>query len=149
MARRRVHIEKSFDYHRFVIGVASNERIWKLCWELNRELGISLKKRDIAGDLPPEADQQAAQEPALFQGQEVEAPGAYYEDTESKARMEFVVCTPKAMMRELTAYRYLFIIRFSAPAPDISSFLSKIQSIPAVIAAVDLSTFKNINQIVP
>ncbi len=148
---KQIHINKQFDYHYIVIGIASHEHIWKLCWEINKQLSISLKKQYIEYEQgtvppskPPNTQSLFSKEPTYFED------SAYYEDTESHPRTEFALFRPTVSLKTLEAFGYIFLIRSNTDSiPDISSFLQQLNQVSAVISAVDISDIKNVNKIIP
>lgn len=148
---KRIHLEQAPAEQQMLIGIASSERIWKLCWELNKELGISLKKEEIAPNFeqnkPVNDDEQA-----LFSQHTLgnPFPVAFYEDTQSHPSMEFALFTPKVGLKALKGVAFIFMVRStSMPAPAISKFLTALHQLPSVVSAVDISGIKNVNQIIP
>lgn len=150
---RKVYIEQSFDYQLLVIGIASTERVWKLCHEVNRALGISLQESRSEHPGGP-AEPPATDSPEGLFGQEAPggAAGPYYEDHSSHPEWEYALAAlPAARLpREARAFRYALLVRCAGTAaPDPDDLIARLSTAPAVLSAMDLSQVKNIKSLLP
>ncbi len=66
MAKKNV-LDLGFEQDATVIGIASNDKIWKLCWKLNQELGLNLATaaHDVTQARGPELYTDFDSDPAL------------------------------------------------------------------------------------
>jgi hypothetical protein len=151
---KRVKIEYSFDYQFIGIGIASNEHIWKLCFEINQTLGINLlNQKDFTNFIPPKKvdipDNQL-----LFQAEKLaQTPSSdnYYIDTTSNSRIEYILCSPERGLipREARMFRYFFFARsLKYPLPKLDEILLRFNQISIVLSAIDISNIKNIKHLV-
>jgi hypothetical protein len=162
VAKRIQHIAEDFDYHYSIIGLASDDPIWKLCWQINQNLNLDLKKGDIeklygaedpelASDFTPAIENVKT----LFEGYEFETPQKvvdYYEDLESAPRREFALFehSLRPSPKEAKVFRYFFLIRSPHDPPgDLEGYLEKLNAIPSILYAVDITGIRNIKQIIP
>lgn len=133
MARRNV-IKLEYDTPATVIGIASHEKIWKLCWKVNQELQITLAS----------AEEQVAEV----------AERAVYTDFESDQDFDYFLFENAFQSRKVPVlarkFRYWLVIRhIRDEAPDISAFLQKLSHINIVSLAHDLSDEKDIKKLLP
>lgn len=118
-----------------VLGIASNEKIWKLCWKINQELEINLgtgeddltqlKTRDV------------------------------YIDQETEPAFEFSMFDKKLIPtrkvpKQIKEFRYFFLIRpLGEREPDPKVYLEALNRIDIISIAVDLTEMKDIKNILP
>lgn len=153
---KRVHIQGAHDYDDFIIGIASDEKVWKLCFEINNLLGISLLEKD----LPDEEDGggkeiKEGKEDSLFTPKSlspIKRPLRNYEDTNSSRGREYALFAIKSadLPATIRAFRYFLLIRATdPPPPDLVSTVRKLNSSALIRSAVDLSNVKNIKSLIP
>ena len=132
---KKNYIKVDMEIPATVLGIASNEKIWKLCWEINQALEISmgtgiddltqLKTRDV------------------------------YLDQESDPSFEFSLFDKKLINakkapKTIREFRYFFVIRsFGDREPDVRTYLEALNRIDIVSIAVDLTEVKDIKNIIP
>ncbi len=128
------NIKIEFNTPVWVIGIASNERIWKLCWELNKELDLNLTtgSRDLI---------QAG-------------AGEFYLDQESFPNFEYCLLENNFKKKSQTAlarqFRYWLVIKpYQEAVPEIEAIMGNLKEISSISLAVDLSKEKEINKILP
>lgn len=131
MAKKN-YIKLEFDNPGYLIGVASNEKIWKVCWEINQVFGINL-----SADSP-----------------EFSGTKESYSDRDTEDGFEyFLLENPKKdkkVPRIAREFRFWFIIKPDTDnIPDLKEFQSKLNRIPVISLAVDLSDKKDINKLIP
>lgn len=117
-----------------VLGLASNERIWKLCWILNQNLGLELKTE--------------SEGMSRLDDQEV------YHDTNSDPDFEYQLFenNPKAFKgsKLVQQFRFLLVIRHRRELPpDLPGVLAKIRASDAISLVSDLSSEKDIQRVLP
>ncbi len=152
---KRVHIEGADDDDDQLIGIASDERIWKLCFEVNNSLKINLIDRGLPPPLSPDSPPpEGTKLTSLFQpgrGGKNTRNLTYYEDTESFRGREFVLCSLEArqLPKEAKAFRYFLLIRaVEVPPPETETLLQQLNELPSVRSAVDITHFKNIKSLI-
>lgn len=152
---KRFQISQADDYQYFVIGIASDERIWKVCWEINQHLDLQLLFREIN----PETVKQINENPStgiisLFSRtdwQKTDWWREYYEDTSSHSELEFALFANDLSIspKKVHPFRYFFLIRASGDNwHGLKSMLSQLNQIRAIRSAVDITGVKNINSII-
>ena len=151
---KRIILEESADFQQLVIGIASDEPIFKLCWEINESLLWTLKKvENQSSDLLNSADSLAQKvKLLLFDTEQFSKDSPLYEDNESYPRLEmalFEVVSQK-IPKEIRAFRYILLLRSEIEnMPEVLSLLQKLNELSFVISAIDMSNHKNIKQILP
>ncbi len=143
----QINSDSSDNYR--LIGIASDERIWKLCHEINMSLGIEMKRVDTS--LPVEKP--ISVEPNLFQDASEEMPDEhpYYEDIDSEAGFTYSLFTNKHTIspKKVRAFRYFFLIRDEGNADiRIEEILKMLHTSPSIRTAVDISDATNLNEII-
>lgn len=128
------YIKFDFEAPAYVVGVASNDRIWKLCWNINQLLDLNLAS--------------ARQEVVDFR------PTDIYEDTESSLDYEFAFFENNFKSRKVPKkareFRFWFVIKLrKEKEPDITSFIRKLNQVENISLAVDLSQEKDIKSLIP
>ena len=150
---KRVKIEYSFDCQFTGIGIASDERIWKLCFEINQSLGINLKKWDSYPDFAEKKPTETTENQLLFEDDftpQNASPDNYYIDTTSNSRIEYILCRPKRGLvpREVRMFRFFFFARsLKYPLPQADEIAFCINQISIVLSAIDISHIKNIKNL--
>ncbi|MDX2247365.1 MAG: hypothetical protein SF052_11335 [Bacteroidia bacterium] len=152
---KRIEIQDVFDYQCVVIGLASHEHIWKLCYEVNLHLGLNLTEKELekgkngAPHIPEKKPDQG-----LFEDSELtpdDRPLAYYEDLHSDSRFEFILCKPDPnhLPKDARPFRFFFLVRaHDYPLPGSAELVERLSQLPTVLSAVDISHIKNIKQLV-
>lgn len=149
---KRIHIPQEAGETLIVFGIASDEPIWKLCWEINSVLGLSLSARsgaDTATDHPATHEQDT---PQLFEQSGTAQPAALYEDPDSFAPAEiFLMPTPpEQLSRNIRPFRYLLALRSpGAYAGNVLPLLARLPALDFVKSAVDLSHIKSLTALIP
>jgi hypothetical protein len=145
---KRLHITNSPDYQWVIIGIASEERIWKVCYAINQQLGLRLKERRT------EAPEKPAEAPLFEQDSAAFPPSAaaYYEDMETFSRHEYVLLPAKRrnLPPEARGFSFLLLIHADTselPAP--AAVIEKLLRAEIIRSAVDLSQVNNIKHILP
>ncbi len=151
---KRVKIEYSFDYQYIGIGIACDEHIWKLCFEINQRLGLNLIEKEENSDFPEKSDDENIVENLLFREKDlpkVERPLAYYEDSTSHSRIEYILCKPDTdkIPRDARIFRFFFFLRsLSDSLPPAEDIIKQLKQITAVISVVDISHVQNIKNLI-
>lgn len=152
---KRIDIQDIFDYQCVVIGLASNERIWKLCYEVNLHLGLNLAEKELeqgktgGENSPPNTLPQGLFEPLDFTPDD--RPLAYYEDLYTDPRFEFILRKPDPALlpKEARPFRFFFLVRaHDGPLPEPADLIERLNKSSVVLSAVDISHIKNIKQLV-
>lgn len=136
-----------------MIGIASHERIWKLCFEVNRLLDLNLRERESEPPPPEPEPPQASLLPPLKRPHE-SAPLEAYEDAETLPQVECLLCTAnrRSLPPAARPFPFFLVLHFreNATLPwETSEILARLQTSEAVISAVDLSHIKHIKQVLP
>ena len=123
MAKKNT-IKDDFSGKDAVIGISSNEKIWKVAWELNRALGMNLEVSSPAGVL--EGEEQG------------------YEDRATSKDLEFFLIENRPGKKKLPAivkeFRFwLFLRPQKETLPDTEKWIGRIRKIPGISLAVDIS----------
>ena len=109
---KRVKIKGAFEYQYYVIGIASDERIWKLCFEINNSLTINLLQSDREEKKETEETVTNTENP-LFGEEDLTQHNrgpAYYEDTQTDPSREYVLTTADRsnLPKSAKAFPYFF-----------------------------------------
>ena len=133
MAKKNV-LDFGTDQSAIVIGIASNDKIWKLCWKLNQTLSINLATA--------EDDVTRVKGPIL------------YTDFESDPNFEYTFFENKLKPTQGTKlsrqFRYwLVIVGKKEEKLDSQQLLQHIGTIDIVSLAHDLSEEKDIKKLLP
>lgn len=153
---KRVHIEGAYDYDEYIIGIASDERVWKLCFELNNILNINmLDDRNLTIEDATENDNDPQNVDLLFEAKAlkpVKQSLQYYEDTNSIRGREFAlfVADNANLPKTIRAFRYFLLIRIiDPPPPDLTVLVEQLNGSALVRSAVNISNVKNIKSLIP
>lgn len=144
---RRLQFYDGYDYQEIVIGIASDERPWKLGHSLNEILGIHLRNvSDFEDDgLAPQVAQTGLLSP-------VPLPTVRFEDHETHPQCEYVFYSkdPQKIPTNTRPFRFFLLIR-SANADQwpVEATLKDLAASPCVRSVVDLSQDKNLQQLLP
>ena len=133
MAKKNV-IKLEFDVPAHVLGVASNDRIWKICWKINQALDLQLATA--------EEDVHRVKGPELYTDFETDHDFDYifFENNLKASKV------PKLARQ----FRYWFVIKAKKEAePDLAKFLEALRGIDIVSLAHDLSNEKDIKKLLP
>ncbi|MEM1000042.1 MAG: hypothetical protein AAGN35_23510 [Bacteroidota bacterium] len=133
MAKKNV-IQVEFDSPASVLGVASNDKIWKVCWNINQQLGIQLATA-------PE-DVTRVKGPAMYTDLERDPDFDYYffENTHKTSKVP----------RLARQFRYWLVIRHRREvAPEIRTILRRLAQVDNISLAHDLSHEKDIKKLLP
>ena len=121
---KKTTIKDSFSGNDSIIGIASDEKIWKLAWELNRVLKMNLEISPQTG---------------ILEGAE-----QGYEDRESSDSFEFFLIENRPGKKKLPAivkeFRFWFFLRpQKEPGADVQKWITKIRKVPGIGLATDIS----------
>lgn len=134
MGKRKNHIETESGVPPIVLGLASNERIWKLCWEINQALNLNISAGTDDGSGTPARD--------------------IYADTESDPKHDYFLlennAPPKKLSAKAKTFRFFLVVRpIEKEEFDLKTLLNPLSEIDIVSLAVDLSAEKDINKFIP
>ncbi|MFK7924196.1 MAG: hypothetical protein AB8H47_19715 [Bacteroidia bacterium] len=153
---KRVHIEGAHDYDEYIIGIASDERVWKLCFELNNILNINmLDERSSTNEDVKENEINPQNKDLLFETKALESvkrPLQYYEDTNSIRGREFAlfVADSTNLPKTVRAFRYFLLLRIiDPPPPDLNKLIELLNGSALVRSAVNITHVKNIKSLIP
>ncbi len=133
MARKNL-FKLDFDTPASVLGIASNEKIWKLCWVINQKLNLRL---------------------ASAEEHVTEVSGnTNYVDFESNSDFDFFLFEnnfpDKKVSRLAKKFRYWLVIRqIGDKQPNLSELLSQLSHIDVISLAYDLTDEKDIKKLLP
>lgn len=116
-----------------VLGIASNDKVWKVCWKINQQLETKLASRADSSVL---------------------AESETYVDFESDPDFDFLLIENAFQGRKVTRlakkFRFWLVIKQKRDAKaDIKSLLSSLSQIDIISLALDLSTEKDIKKLLP
>ncbi|HHG85464.1 MAG TPA: hypothetical protein ENJ82_12025 [Bacteroidetes bacterium] len=133
MAKKNV-IKLEFDSPVAVIGVASNEKIWKICWGINQKLNLKLatEQQDVMRVKGPET----------------------YSDIDSNPDFEFYFMENTFKSNKVSKlakqFRFWLVIRPAKDElPDVAALLKMLAQIDNISLAHDLSNEKDIKNLLP
>lgn len=126
-------ISLEFDAPVFVVGIASNERIWKLCWMVNQALNLNL---EVGNEGLSSSRNQG------------------YTDTETDTDFEYQLVEGglqgKKVPRLARDFRFWLIIRpLREKEPDIPELIAKISEVDIISLAYDLSGIDELKKLLP
>lgn len=133
MAKKNV-IELEFDALTMVIGVASNDKVWKVCWKINKQLELNLATA--------EEDMHRVKGPELYTDFDTDADFEYifFENNFKSSKVP----------RLARSFRYWLVIKPQrSEIADVRSLLEKLGQIDNVSLAHDLSNEKDIKKLLP
>lgn len=118
----------------FVIGLASIDRIWKVCWNLNQALGLDLST--------------GIQEVGTVRGPEI------YADHESSNDFDYLLLENPAKGKKVSAranqFRFWLVLKPKREAePALETLLATLNQVENVSLAMDLSQEKDIKKLIP
>lgn len=118
----------------FVIGLASIDRIWKVCWNLNQQLGLNLST--------------GIQEVGVVRGPEI------YADQETSTDFEYLLFENPAKGKKASAranqFRFWLVLKPKREAePELDGLLAILNQVENVSLAMDLSQEKDIKKLIP
>ena len=133
MAKKNV-IKLEFDFPAAVLGIASNDRVWKVCWKINQQLGLELATA--------EDDVHRVKGPEL------------YTDNDSDPDFEYVFFENSLKSKKTPPlarqFRYWLVIKPNRELePPVSHLLAELSKIDVVSLAHDLSNEKDIKKLLP
>ena len=134
MARKNV-IKVEFDSPFTVLGIASNEKIWKVAWGINQQLSLALaSQQDDAAAHIEVAD--------------------LYSDAESDPDFDYLLFENTHQSRKVPKlarnFRFWLVLRHKRDeAPDVSALLRALGEVDVVTLAHDLTQEKDIKKLLP
>lgn len=133
MAKKNI-LNLEFELPSAVIGIASNEKVWKICWKINQALELNLASA--------QDDVTRVKGPAL------------YTDSESDPDFDFVFFENNLKSNQGTKlarqFRYWMVIKLKKETqPDIQDFIRRISEIDVISLVHDLSNEKDIKRLLP
>ena len=133
MAKKNV-IKLEMDSPATVLGVASNDKIWKVCWKINQGLGLDLSTQE---------------EPAAML-----AGPTVYTDFESDSDFDYQFFEADTGSRKVSRlarqFRFWMVIKPKRDlAPDVAALLKQLAGIDSVSLAHDLTEEKDIKKLIP
>ncbi|MEM6630715.1 MAG: hypothetical protein AAF694_13630 [Bacteroidota bacterium] len=150
---KRIHLENWEEPEQILLlGIASDERIWKLCWEINQLLEIDMKavEREVH-DTKTEPFQEWTVDHKLFSFS-TEEDNIFYQDDKSRKDQDFLLFSARFTERSksLRAFRYLFVIRYEGELLiEKEKLLNIINSSSIILSAVDLTDYNDLNPQLP
>lgn len=133
MAKKNV-IQLEYDAPASVLGIASNDKVWKVCWQLNQALELNLASA--------EDDMTRVRGPVLYTDDESQ-PGfgyVFFEQTLKTSKLP----------RLARQFRYWLVIKpYRDELPDIPAMLQTLRQVDAISLAHDLSQEKDIKKLLP
>lgn len=152
---KRVYIEAADDFLFHVIGIASDERIWKLCWSINQHLGLNLVRHEPDSETSAAAEQASSPPHApLFPIQKLGSRPwlkEYYEDIEAEGGLEYALFAnePTISPKIVRAFRYFLLIRSRKESSfDRTKVVQTLNNVDIILTAVDITEVENINNII-
>jgi hypothetical protein len=133
MAKKNV-IQLDFDSPSVVIGVASNDKVWKVCWNINQQLSLQLASA--------EDDVTRVKGPELYTDPDTDPDFEYYffENTFKSSKVP-------QLARQ---FRYWLVIRPKKDLlPEVKTILRALAEIDNISLAHDLTQEKDIKKLLP
>lgn len=137
---KRVQIQDVDQLGLFIIGLASNAKIWKVCFDLNQYLNLSLAAVD-AEPLDPASQPQKG---SLFEEHPIpdyhQPVGQTYQDVDSHSHQEFrmIELQKSSLPKEVRSFAYFLFIRFDRQfPPSMEKLLASISESREILSAVD------------
>lgn len=133
VAKKNV-IKLEFDAPATVLGIASNDKVWKVCWKINQQLGLNLATA--------EDDMLRVKGPELYTdfGTDAAFEFTFFENTFKSSKVP----------RLARQFRYWLVIKPQREAaPDVPEILRELGKIDNVSLAHDLSDEKDIKKLLP
>ncbi len=148
---KRIEFSHTTDFQDLVIGIATDVRSWKLCYELNQILGLQLRNTDHPHPKEPIPDQDPEYSllPPDSAGPFVEE---FYEDHDSFPSREVVLYSkdPQNIPAEARPFRFFLLIRSEIGQQTLpGALLSALGQSPLITSAVDLSSIKQLQHLLP
>ena len=133
MAKKNI-LNLEFELPAAVIGIASNEKVWKICWKLNQALEINLASA--------QDDVTRVKGPAL------------YTDHDSEPDFDFVFFENNLKSNQgpklARQFRYWLVVKqVKDTAFDLPDLIQKISEIDVISLVHDLSNEKDIKRLLP
>lgn len=133
MAKKNV-IKLEMDSPATVLGVASNDKIWKVCWKINQGVELNLSSQEEPS--------------AMLAGPTV------YTDYESDSDFDYQFFEADTSSRKVPRlarqFRFWLVIKPKRDlAPDVKELLKKLAGIDSITLAHDLSEEKDIKKLIP
>ena len=139
------------DHQDIVLGIATDVRSWKLCYELNQILGIQLRNAGDSGFFPDTGQEQEAREPELLFDQPPVSP-EQFEDHDSFPHTEFILYSKETqkLPAETRPFRFFLLIRsesgqFSTP----EELAARLIESTYIASVVNFSDNKNLQSLLP
>lgn len=131
---KKQYIRFEYDAPAFVIGIASNDRIWKLCWNINQAMELELST--------------GAMDAGTARGPEI------YADYESQPDFEVLVfentVKGRKVPKKAQPFRFWMVLKpRKEDVSDLSEILETLKTVENVSLAIDLSDEKDIKKLIP
>lgn len=131
---KKQYIHLDYDAPAFVMGLASNDRIWKVCWNINQQLNINLST--------------GIQDVGLVRGPEL------YTDHESSEDFDYLffenTVKGKKVAPRAAQFRFWFVLKPKRETePDLTQLIENLNTLENVSLVVDLSSEKDIKKLLP
>jgi hypothetical protein len=131
-----------------VLGVAGSHPIWKIGWEINQQLGIELKMKELEHFSVPDAFVSPVE--TLFDSEGPPAPLPFYQDMENDTGFQyFFFPNPKDWMpKETHIFPYILVISYAGElhTPDSVSLQQKLKKADSIISVSDILSYFPENQ---
>ena len=142
---KRVQILGSDDWEMAAVGIASDVKIWKLCYEINRVLGLLLRAE---GENPSSSILPSSSNisPNLFQQhpspEYYELSPELYIDGISESNREYRLRSLKKsqLPKPVKSFAYFLLIKFDTHSPpDMQDILFRLKQSEWVVSVIDCS----------
>lgn len=148
---KRIHIHESEQDDVYVVGISSEEKVWKICWEINQILAIQLRQAEH-----PDAEEgvtNVVDSSSMLPGMDaLQIPPSYYEYQTSNEEKEYFLVGGELtdIPKSVKFFRYFLIIRsVSKEFIDLPEVLRLLNKSDLIQAAADLTHVKDIKLILP
>ncbi len=128
------YIRLELDSQAYVLGIASNEKIWRVVWAINAEMAIDMAT--------------GHQEVTSVGGPEL------YQDLATDPDFEYCLFEPndksKKVPRKAREFRFWLSLKPKRDkAPDVTALVTRLRQLENISLVVDLSQEENIQQFLP
>lgn len=128
------YIKLEFDAHAYILGIASTDKIWKVVWVINTELGLDMST--------------GAQDVTAASGMEL------YQDIDSDPDFEYTLFENSEKSRKVSKkareFRFWLALKPKREkVPDLENLIRRLRGLGNISLVVDLTDEENIQKLMP
>lgn len=147
---KRLSFTEDAENQDVVLGIATDVRSWKLCYEINHILEINLKNISLFHPNPDDSTVLSSQE-------RLNLPTSPYlqerfEDLESVDHTEYILYTkdPQKLPKESKPFRFFLLIRsISALSLEADVMIRRLMKVDIIHSVVNFSDYKHLQHLLP